>query len=894
MKQIDINDKQTVAYCIPTELRDEQIKINIKKVTGRLEPDEVIKQDPIAIVCFGPSLNQTWEELRNFKYIMTCSGAHKFLIEKGIVPTWHVDLEPREHKVQMLGAPHKDVEYLVASTIHPIYLDQLQGYNVKLWHIFANEEDGFRVLPRGEWAVCGGSSVGLRCMTLARFLGFMNLHIFGMDGSMVADGSHTTEHPNKPKEFFETEYNGKKYLTTPSMLFCAKETFKELDQMPNVKATFYGEGITQDMARDYVPSQKKTSEIAYNKPVLISEEFRQLNWQLHQDKPTFGMGGSRHRDTVLKLMKDMGTNSVLDYGCGKGMLAKALDVPIWEYDPAIPEKSASPKPADIVVCTDVLEHIEVDKLNFVLDDLRRCVKKVGYFVISTRKAVKTYANGANTHNIVQGKEWWDKQLRKFFDIGTIIEKEKGTELHIVVGPKTNAQFDVVTVKKDDYTFKFLTPNETTKWRANTLLTKEPSTIEWLDTIKSGEVLYDIGANIGSYSVYAGVRGAKVYSFEPEAENCSLLNKNLALNGIVTNAYCLALSDEAKLGLLFAGQTGVGGACHSFDKQIGFDLQERKAQFTQGCVGVTLDALWDSLGLPFPQHIKIDVDGLEHKVIDGGKKTLKDSRLKSLLIEINPSLGEHKQLLSKLDSLGFVYDQVQVDMATRKDGTFKGCAEYVFTREVGVKLNKFDYLLLDKVCASELQRDPFDHIFIENVFPEVVYREMIKEIGKNEYIEIEKSRGTTGYPKRFTSDMKSPFWKFVKKSLVSGKFRKALCEHFGIVDDFLPVQDVLLIRDEPGYSIPPHTDSLNKIITVLFYLPKDNSLESEGTSIFKPKKEDFVCEKGTHYNFEDFEKVKTMPFKPNSMFAFKRTNNSFHGVESCSGVRDVLLYNINHK
>src|SRR5688572_7355831 len=119
MKTIDINEKQNISYCIPTELRDEQIKINVKKVKGRLEPDPTLKEDPVAIVAFAPSLNETWEELRKFKYIITCSGAHKFLIERGIIPTWHVDLEPREHKIKLLGEPHKDVQYLIASTIHP-------------------------------------------------------------------------------------------------------------------------------------------------------------------------------------------------------------------------------------------------------------------------------------------------------------------------------------------------------------------------------------------------------------------------------------------------------------------------------------------------------------------------------------------------------------------------------------------------------------------------------------------------------------------------------------------------------------------------------------------------------------------------------------------------------
>jgi len=215
IKQLDINEKQNTSYCISTDLRDVQIKINIEKVSGRVQLVEELRSQPIAIVGFGPSLNDTWEEIKKFKYVMTCSGAHKFLVEKGIVPDFHLDLDPRNHKIGMLGKPQKKTEYLIASTVHPNYIDFLIQHkaNVKLWHIFANEEDAARVLPKGEWMLSGGSSVGSRCMTMARFLGFTDLHIFGMDGSYTAENSHTTKHPNAPKKDFETEYEGKKYLT---------------------------------------------------------------------------------------------------------------------------------------------------------------------------------------------------------------------------------------------------------------------------------------------------------------------------------------------------------------------------------------------------------------------------------------------------------------------------------------------------------------------------------------------------------------------------------------------------------------------------------------------------------------------------------------------------------
>jgi FkbM family methyltransferase len=883
MEKLDINTKQNVTYCIPDELRDEQIKINCAKVSGRVQGAIQLTGEPIALVGFAPSLQQTWEQIRNFKVVMTCSGAHKFLVERGIIPTYHLDLDPRPHKVTMLGTPQKETEYLIASTVHPNYLDALNGYNVKLWHIFANEEEAARVLPRGEWMLAGGSSVGSRCMTMARFLGYTNLHIFGMDGSMTEKDSHTTEHPNRPKKAFETEYEGVKYLTTPSMLHVAKETFSELDQMADVTATFYGEGLIQHMARNYVPKKQRSTNIAFNKPELISDEYRRLNWELHQSHPTYGMGGGKHAQVVQQLSEQLKTTSILDFGCGKGMLAKALPFPIWEYDPAIPEKSAYPKSADIVVCTDVLEHIEPDKINIVLDELRRLTKQVGYFVVSTRQAVKTYSNGQNTHLIVKDKKWWEAKLAKFFTIGTVIEKEKEYELHIMVSPKTSPQEATMTIEGIGVKAQFYTPNDTTIWRAQTLFTKEPSTIDWLQTIKAGDVVYDIGANVGSYTILAGLKGAEVYAFEPEAQNYALLVRNMQLNGIKPNAYCVALSDEEKAGTLFAGQQGAGGACHSFNEEVGFDLRFRESPFTQGSFGIPLDTLIER-GLPSPKHIKIDVDGFEFKVIKGAQKVLANG-VQSILVEVNPSIPQHKEMIDLLMSLGFSYDHAQVQRAERKEGTFKGCAEYIFRKRSPIEQHLFDKLRNAKVIEK-----PFPHLYVEGIFPEKVYDELVNGFPEK-YESIEKTRGAHGYPLRSTAPLDSPLWQSVKEALTEGVIRETLCRKLGAGDPARLMQDVLLVRDMEGYQISPHTDIPQKVVTALFYLPKDNSIEQEGTVIYKPKKKGFTCKTGKHYSFGEFKKVKTMPFKPNSLFAFLRTDNSFHGVKPSGHVRDVLLYNL---
>src|SRR4051812_16025100 len=102
-KTLDATKAQKVSYCIPLWLRDEQIKLNTAKVPGRLEPVYDVRTEPCAIVCYGPSLNDTWEQVKSFRYVLSCSGAHQFLIERSIIPTWHIDVDPRKHKMALIG-----------------------------------------------------------------------------------------------------------------------------------------------------------------------------------------------------------------------------------------------------------------------------------------------------------------------------------------------------------------------------------------------------------------------------------------------------------------------------------------------------------------------------------------------------------------------------------------------------------------------------------------------------------------------------------------------------------------------------------------------------------------------------------------------------------------------
>ena len=244
-----------------------------------------------------------------------------------------------------------------------------------------------------------------------------------------------------------------------------------------------------------------------------------------------------------------------------------------------------------------------------------------------------------------------------------------------LNPRSSVAYDGVEVV-------YHTPSAFLRWRVDSLFTKEPCTIEWISQFRAGEILVDVGANVGIYTIWAAkTRGVRVYAFEPEAQNYGLLNRNLVLNGLgdSVKAYCLALSDRAGFSELHLSSVQAGGSCHSLGERVNFKHEPMQPQFSQGCVSARLDDLVAQGVVQVPDHIKIDVDGFEPKVLAGAAKTLRDDAVKTLLVEVNQNLPDHMAMVALLNSQGFVHDPAQVARAERKDGPFKGCAEYVFRR-----------------------------------------------------------------------------------------------------------------------------------------------------------------------------------------------------------------------
>lgn len=188
-----------------------------------------------------------------------------------------------------------------------------------------------------------------------------------------------------------------------------------------------------------------------------------------------------------------------------------------------------------------------------------------------------------------------------------------------------------------------------EYRATTYESKEPETLDWIDRhVKPGDVLYDIGANIGLYSLYAAARGATVVAVEPEALNFAELNRNIVANK-ATSVFpiCCAIGARLEAKDLFVRELSEGAACHALGEPLDQRGRSFQAAHRQGVIVVPLDALVDEFQLPAPNHVKIDVDGGEEAVLAGGKATIASTQLRSLLIEIVPGQEAMLQALASL-------------------------------------------------------------------------------------------------------------------------------------------------------------------------------------------------------------------------------------------------------
>lgn len=703
--------------------------------------------------------------------------------------------------------------------------------------------------------------------------------------------------------------------------------------------------------------------------MLITDAYRAEQAALHA-KGNYGTAALQYGATVAALLNSTGATSLLDYGCGsKRSLLQTLELPadvVYEgYDPAIPDYAATPCPAELVVCIDVLEHIEPSLLDNVLDNLAELCDPYGLFTVHSGPAVKVLSDGRNAHLTQEGPDWWLPRFRQRFEMMEVKAIPNGFVV-LVRSLRSDAQIGrpgplnlpgqdkaastaaassktatapQSVVEHRGVTMTFQTPNGMTDWRVKTLFDKEPDTIRWIDGIQAGRTLLDVGANVGMYTVLAAMtRQVKVYAFEPESQNYALLNANIAVNGLSEQvlAYPLALSDRMQLDRLHLSKFSIGDSCHSFGEKVGFDLKPRATSFSQGAFSATIDQLVESGSLPVPDYIKLDVDGFEHKVLHGAAKTLQNPKVCEILVELNTHLAEHRAVIEELKGLGFDYDPEQAKHALRSTGAFEGVGEFIFRRHPK-PLASVDFSrrfavstaatsegrrvaahVINRIAAAEIVTEPFPYVVVDEVFPADYYAEMLAHFPSPQALVPLGASGRVSkdaYPERnvvlFSDEdfgrmeaRQQTFWREFAGWMYSELFINQLVAKFQLAlepriakilenDPVLKARgDALLVNDRTHYAIGPHTDAPHRLVSLLFYLPQDDSLRPFGTSIYRARDPEFVCWGGPHHPFDKFERVHTVDFLPNRLVAFPKTERSFHGVEPIGreGINRQLLIN----
>ena len=223
---------------------------------------------------------------------------------------------------------------------------------------------------------------------------------------------------------------------------------------------------------------------------------------------------------------------------------------------------------------------------------------------------------------------------------------------------------------------------------------------------------------------------------------------------------------------------------------------------------------------------------------------------------------------------------------------------------------------DSLAKARVELDPFPHFYLENVFPDDYYQELLRNLPSTEVydnlyevtdLKLDHFRHRNqrdmdaGWTERLPADLQ-PFWNSFNEWFLGPELARAVLDSFHSQRSSWPEVSVesQFIRHRAGYFLGPHSDLYTKLVVLLIYLAPDKSAEHLGTSLYRPKDPSFSCPDSKHYPFEDFIRVKTAPYKPNSLLAFMRSDISFHGLEPLSATdvasegRDVIQYVLHDK
>ncbi len=236
---------------------------------------------------------------------------------------------------------------------------------------------------------------------------------------------------------------------------------------------------------------------------------------------------------------------------------------------------------------------------------------------------------------------------------------------------------------------FFVPNQMTEWRVDTFFSKEPETLDWIDkfNLKEKIIFWDVGANIGLYSLYAGIKhkNIDIVSFEPSSSNLRVLSRNISLNKLQDKIkiFQIALTNKENKFLYMREPNFIeGGALNSFGETFDFEGKDFTSKMSYKIFGTTINYLLKNNILKIPNYIKIDVDGIEHLILEGGSHFLNNSKIKSISVEINENFKDQYKNTMKImkeNNFELIQKKHNTDL-DNEESKFKNTYNFIFKKK----------------------------------------------------------------------------------------------------------------------------------------------------------------------------------------------------------------------
>jgi hypothetical protein len=390
----------------------------------------------LAIIAGGPSLESRVDELRYFSGdVLALNNAYGFLLDRDITPDMFMLMDARRENVDFLRSC-PTVRHYIAAQCHPDVFERLEGLDVCL---YLTTLPGVRELLREykkEKVQLGGTAgtVGIKALALAFALGYRDIHLFGYDSSYDAGRHHAFPQPlNDGANTIEVFIGDKSYTTTPALAHQATEFVgfaKELVMFNGMQIELHCSGLLPDFvamanAAGEVPLEQR--EQAKYEEVWTHDAYR-------KDAP----GEHFVSDAIASLGMALG-DSVNDYGCGTGRASAkfialgyaltAVDFAVNALEHDVPFVKAclwdlpDNLESDWAYCTDVMEHIPIEKVEAVISGISSRTLKGAYFNIATRPDNLGALIGRKLHMTVMQGSGWRAFLSKYFARVEMIERD---------------------------------------------------------------------------------------------------------------------------------------------------------------------------------------------------------------------------------------------------------------------------------------------------------------------------------------------------------------------------------------------------------------------------------------------------------------------------------------